>query len=129
MFKNAKNTKKQGDIGVGHAIAYFTLLCYTVMLPLTDSQEYDLVIDDGESLKKVQVKTTASKTLSGAYEASLRTTGGNQSFHTAKKFDKDKVDILYILNAENEAWVIPTKEINVTTTLTLGSKYEKYKIL
>ena len=52
-----RNTKKQGDVGLGAAIAFFSNLGYTVATPLTDSQNYDLVVDMDEGLKKVQVKT------------------------------------------------------------------------
>ena len=40
-----KNTRKQGDVGVGAAIAYFTEQGYMVAVPLTDNQDYDLVIE------------------------------------------------------------------------------------
>ena len=39
------NSKKQGDWGLGRAIAYFTLKEYTVSVPLTESQDYDLIVD------------------------------------------------------------------------------------
>ena len=34
----------QGNVGLGRAIAYYTEKGYTVMLPLNDTQKYDLVI-------------------------------------------------------------------------------------
>lgn len=53
-----KNTKKQGDYGLGSAISYFTSQGYNISIPLTDSQDYDLVVEDTAGfLKKVQVKT------------------------------------------------------------------------
>lgn len=51
-----KNSKKQGDAGLGEAIAYFTRLGYTVQLPLTDSQDYALVVDiDGNIIRFILV--------------------------------------------------------------------------
>ena len=61
MFENAINSKKQGDIGMCYAIAYFSKLGYTISIPITDSQDYDLIIDNGIELLKVQVKTTKFK--------------------------------------------------------------------
>lgn len=58
MFENAINSKKQGDIGMCYAIAYFSKMGYTVNIPITDSQDYDLIIDREGKLLKVQVKTT-----------------------------------------------------------------------
>jgi len=42
-----RNTKKQGDAGVGMAIGWCVSVGWTVCVPLTDSQEYDLVIGSG----------------------------------------------------------------------------------
>ena len=66
MFENAINSKKQGDIGMCYAIAYFSKMGYTVSIPITDSQDYDLIIDNG-TLLKVQVKTTRCKDSRGIY--------------------------------------------------------------
>ncbi len=125
MFSKAKNSKKQGDIGLGAAIDYFSRNNYTVCIPLTDSQEYDLVVDNG-TLFKVLVKTTTRriKNRPGAYRFGLRTLGGNRSFHTVKKFDKEKVDLLFVLTDEGRKYLIPTISINVKNELILNSTYD-----
>lgn len=51
MFENAINSKKQGDIGMCYAMAYFSKIGYTVSVPITDSQDYDLIVDNGALLK------------------------------------------------------------------------------
>jgi hypothetical protein len=76
------NPRKQGDIGVGAAIAWFMANGYCVLMPLSESQPYDLVVDDGERLQRVQVKTTTAKSPYGRYVVSLQTAGGNQSVCT-----------------------------------------------
>ena len=43
-----KNSKKQGDAGLGQAIAYFTMLGYDIALPLTDSADWDLIVEMDE---------------------------------------------------------------------------------
>jgi hypothetical protein len=96
LFENCKNTQAQGNIGMGRCIAYYTDLGYTVCLPMNDCQEYDLVVEYPDGLKKVQVKTTRQKNRQGNYVVSLRTLGGNQSFHTAKV--ASNYDILWALN-------------------------------
>lgn len=129
MF-NSKNSKKQGDIGLGSAINYFTSNGYTVCIPLTDSQEYDLVIDINNELKKIQVKTTSyipkdKKT----YEVNLRTMGGNRSWTgVSKKFDKNVIDYVFILTENDDKYFIPSVEIKANTTLILSKKYDKFKI-
>jgi hypothetical protein len=126
MFDKCKNSKKQGDIG--EAIAFFIKRGQTVLFPLSDSEPYDLVFDDGARLNKVQVRTTASKSPHGKYKVNLRVLGGNQSFHTATKFDNAKVDFLFVLTDGADKYLIPAVEIQNGSSLNLGIKMEKYKL-
>lgn len=129
MFDKAVNSKKQGDIGLGIAISYFVTKGYTVCIPLTDSQDYDLVVDIDGNIKRVQVKTTSHKKNSKSYEVGLRVLGGNQSWNrVAKKFDKTKVDALFVLTECGDRYFIPSEFINVKSTITLGLKWHKYKV-
>ena len=48
----------QGNVGLGRTVAYYTSNCIPVMIPLNDTQKYDLVIDEEDVLQKVQIKTT-----------------------------------------------------------------------
>ena len=128
MFEKCKNSKKQGDIGVGEAISFFIKRGQTVLFPLSDSEPYDLVFDDGVKLNKVQVRTTACKSRHGKYQVNLRVLGGNQSFHTAQKFDNTKVDFLFVLTETTNKYLIPSVDIQSKNTLNLGIKMEKYKI-
>lgn len=38
---------------MAYAIAYYSKLGYTISIPLTDSQDYDLIVDTGTDLLKV----------------------------------------------------------------------------
>jgi hypothetical protein len=127
-FNKCDNPKKQGNIGIGIAIAWFVKNGCTVSIPLTDCQEYDLVIDDiNGKLYKVQVKTTTFKEFN-TYKINLKTCGGNQSFNTIKKFDKTKVDLLFIVTCEGDMYLIPTNKITQTNCLKLGEKYQDCKV-
>ena len=125
---NQRNPKKQGDVGLGVAIAYFAKQGYTICIPLTDSQRYDLIVDIDGDLKRVQVKTTKSISKYGIYRCALRTCGGNKSSYSYKLFDKNSCDILFILCENNEMFLIPCDEIQVRTFISLGKEYERYKI-
>jgi hypothetical protein len=121
------NSKLQGNVGIGAAIAHFTSLGWIVSIPLTDSQKYDLIVDDGTSLKRVSVKTTAHKP--GRYFAvQLRTLGGNQSFHTVQHFDPTKAELLFVYCADQSRYVIPTAVITAKSTIMLGTKYATYRL-
>jgi len=55
-------TQRKGDIAVSQAIARFTKMGYDVALPLTESAHYDLIVDTGRVLKRVQVRYSSSVT-------------------------------------------------------------------
>lgn len=123
-----KNSKDKGLAGIGSAIKYFTSNGITVSIPLNDNQGYDLIVELEKKLLKVQVKTTTSKQSNGNYKASLRTTGGNQSFNYAKKFEKNSCDYLFILTEDDEEYFIPVEKLNNINSITLYEKYEEFRV-
>ena len=125
MLKDKKNSRKQGDVGLGSAIAWFTSKGHTVCIPLTDSQKYDLIIDDGE-LKRVQVKTTYFKD-GKHYVAALKTCGGNRTMQKIKNFNDANADLVFILTEDSDRYLIPSKVLP-KTAVTLYKKYDKYKL-
>ena len=94
IFENCENSHSQGNVGMGRAIAYYTTKGYTVSIPLNDCQEYDLVVEYPDGLKKVQVKTTRTKAPSGKYIVGLRTMSGYKDKYTYKL---GKYDILFVI--------------------------------
>lgn len=122
------NPRKQGDIGVGAAIAWFMGHGYDVCVPLSESQPYDLVVDDGERLQRVQVKTTTAKSPYGRYHVELRTLGGNQSYHTVKHFDSSRIDLLFVLTDEGDRYVIPAESLTTRSGINLGSRYHRFRV-
>lgn len=129
MFENSINSRKQGDTGMGYAIAYFTKLGWTVSIPITDSQDYDLVVDNGDKLLKVQVKTSKFKTEHGIYQVALKTCGGNRSGQTIKTFDSNASDLLFILLDNGNTYLIPREAIKGTTSINLGMSMARYKVV
>lgn len=124
-----KNSKVLGDVGVGQAIAYFTKLGYTVLFPLSDSQDYDLVVDIKGSLKKVQVKTGGAFTPNNTPVIALRTLGGNQSWSGVVKCVMDTdIDFLFCYHLAAGAYLVPKAELITRTMLLLNSTKERYKV-
>lgn len=128
MFKNVQNSKKQGDIGMAYAIAYYSKLGYTISIPMTDSQDYDLIIDTGSSLLKVQVKTTDYITDRGIYQVNLKTCGGNRTGQTIKTFDNNSSDVLFVLTGNGSCYSIPKSEITSKNSLNLGDKCQIFRV-
>ena len=121
---------KQGNIGLAYAIAYYSKLGYTVSVPLTDTQDYDLIIDTGNNLLKVQVKTTTCKDKkSGNYQLNLRVTGGNRSgIGKSKKFYQNKCDLVFAMTEDMQFYSIPRNEINVGVRISLCEKWDIFKV-
>lgn len=129
LFDNAINSKKQGDIGMCYAMAYYAKLGWTVSVPVTDSQDYDLVVDNGTRLFKVQVKTTKSISPSGNYVVNLRTMGGNRSgAGKYKDFSENSSDLLFALTDSGDCCSIPKSEISAVNAVALGERYLPYRV-
>ena len=129
MLDGHRNTKKQGDVGVGMAIGWCVSMGWTVSVPLTDSQEYDLVAEINGILQKIQVKTTRYKTKYGFYNINISVKGGNRtSIGTIKHFDNSKVDFLFVIVGDGRMYFIPSKEVLATGCLTIGRKYDKCEV-
>jgi hypothetical protein len=121
-----KNTKVQGDAGLGAAIAYFSLLGYTVSIPLSDSQDYDLIVDFNGKLNKVQVKTSNSKQTNGSFRVTLKVSGGNKSRASIKRFCDNTCDYLFVLLSNGNKYLIPRADIRSDTTITIGIDYQEF---
>ena len=122
-----RTNKEKGNFGLGMAIAYYTSKGYTVSIPLNDTQDYDLIVDKDNILKKVQVKSTSCKTKYGNYQVALKSCGGTKGI-TYKTIIETNVDELFILLENMKMYILPIKEITNKSTLNICSKYEKYKI-
>lgn len=114
---------KQGNVGL--AIAYYSKLGYTISIPLTDSQDYDMIVDTGNTLLKVQVKTTTCRRDSGNYQLNLKVSGGTGK---VKTFDLNKCDLIFAMTEQFEFYSIPRSEISAASSITLGEKYLPFKV-
>ena len=127
MFSNL-TTVTQGGIGMAQAIATFAKLGHTVSIPLIDNQGYDLIVDKDGQLLKVQVKTTKQKAPSNNYVVELRRIRANRTQNTIHTFNNQDTDLLYILTEEGVEYIIPCLEITAAGAITLGQKYDKYRL-
>jgi hypothetical protein len=119
-----KSPGKQGDAGLGVAIGWFAANGYTVCVPLTDSQEYDLVVENGNGFKKVQVKTSRFMSPYGAPRVELRTKCG--AYKKVKHLSAE-LDFLFIVT-DATLYLIPMDCVTARTEITLGAKYAQYKV-
>ena len=121
------SNKEKGNTGLGIAIAYYSANGYTVSIPLNDTQDYDLIVDKDNILKKVQVKATSCKTKYNRYQVALKSCGGTKG-ETYKTVVDTNIDEVFIVTDSLELFRIPIEVIKNKATLNLCEKYEKYKI-
>lgn len=126
------NTVQQGNVGLGMAIALFCSKGWIVSIPLNDCQCYDLVVDAGEGLKKVQVRTTRYKghrpSKAGDYVVQLQHMHTNRTKNEQRHFDNTTVDLLFVVTEDSRMYLIPAEEIDGKSSLQLGRKCDKYLI-
>jgi hypothetical protein len=122
-FRPHANTRLQGDAGLGIAIAYFS----RIGVPLTDSQPYDLMIDDGQQLSRVQVRTTTNRE-GRSYVVGLKTVGGNKTQLITKVFDPSAYEWLFVVCGDATVYLIPTTAITARYSIFLGRKYEAFRL-
>ena len=117
----------QGNVGLGRAIAYYTAKCIPVLIPLNDTQKYDLAIEKDNKLQRVSVKTTQGLNKTKTYyEVQLKNSGGSSGKSSIRKFDNTSCDIVFIVTITGVMYEIPSSEINTVSTLTLNSQWDKY---
>lgn len=121
-----KTNKEKGNTSLGIAIAYYTSNGYIVSIPLNDTQDYDLIVDKDNKIKKVQVKSTGCKTKYGKYQVALKSTGGTKG-KTYKTVIETNIDELFILTEKLDIYILPINEIKNKSTLNICDKYEKYR--
>jgi hypothetical protein len=125
-----KNSKKQGDAGLGQAIAYFTMKGYDIALPLTDSADWDLIVEIDNELKRVQVKTSSQISESGVMKFSCTVQGGNQTFKKSNKklISDQNWDLIFLHHlVTNKQALIPKEVLTTQGQINLGSSQCKYK--
>lgn len=125
---NFKTNKEKGNSALGIAIAYFSTNGYVVSIPLNDTQDYDLIVDKENNIEKIQVKSTGCLTKHGKYQVALKSCGGTKGKTYKTVIDTD-IDKIFIVDEQQNMYLIPKKEIDNKSTINLCEKYNKYKVL
>ena len=119
--------KEKGNTALGIAIAYFSSQGNVVSIPLNDTQDYDLIIEESDGLKKIQVKATGCKTKYGIYQVALKSCGGTKGI-TYKTVKDTNIDYIFVVTEKLSMYYIPKEIIQNKSTLNLCEKYERYKV-
>ena len=118
----------QGNLGLGKAIEYFTSQNIPVAIPLNDTQKYDIVADFDGKLQKISIKTSRYQPRENVFEVMLKNTGGSSGNNKIRLFDNNNCDYIFIYTANEDLYLIPSKEIAATNSICVGNKYIEYKV-
>lgn len=116
-------SKTKGNLGLGKAISYFTEQEYTVSLPLTDTQCYDLIIEKDGVLQTVQVRYTNQTKPSGSFVCRLQTKNAKKIYYT---LSNTFCDLLFCYCSNGDIFLIPVKDTFGKKEITLFRKKSKY---
>ena len=97
-----RTTQRKGDIATSRAIATFTAMGFDVSIPLTESAAYDLVVDDGSRLARVQCKFANDR----RRQVDLRRIHSNSTGYVVKRALEGSYDWLYVLDGTNAEYLI-----------------------
>ena len=117
------NTKDKGSIGELVVMAEAAKRGYTVCIPHGDNQRYDLILDRGNALERVQVKCLTPK--NGKLELNLYTVMHNKDGVDSTKYRRSyynasEIDLICVVNLETyEVFAIPYVEISGMSSIRL----------
>lgn len=127
--QRAISRRQQGDLGELSAMEWFGRQGARVFVPVTHSPDYDLIVDLGGRVLRVQVKTSSCRGRD-RWEVSICTRGGNQSWNgLTNVFSAARCDLLFVLVADGRRWCIPAGEVAGGQGLILGGpKYARFEV-
>lgn len=94
------HTKDKGDIGVLKAQADLATQGFTILLPLTEHQAFDLVIYKDNCFRRVQVKYRSVK--QGKLEIPFRSSWADQAGVHTVHIDKTQIDLYCVYCPETD---------------------------
>lgn len=105
-------TQQKGIITELLIATKFTEMGYIISLPLGNAARYDLIIDTGNKIYKVQCKTAKLKE-NGSYVVSTCNKVSTTTKRVVKHYTTDQIDFLASI-IENNLIVIPVSEIETS---------------
>ena len=128
-FRRFANPRKQGNAGLGIAIAYLSRIGVDVAIPLTDTQRYDLLMVHDGGIERVQVKTTTMRDARyGHYRVSVQCIGRNNTGTVRRKFDQLDYEWLFVVCGDACCYMIPSSAITARTVFYLTGRYDPYVV-
>jgi hypothetical protein len=97
-----RSTQRKGDIATSRAICDIYGMGFDVSIPLTESAAYDLIVDNGKKLARVQCKFANDR----RRQVDLRRIHSNSSGYVVKRTRQGSYDWLYVLDGNGSEYLI-----------------------
>jgi hypothetical protein len=124
------DNKQKGNLAIASAVKHCVSSRYTVSVPLADTAKYDLVVERDGKFQAVQCKYAGYEGNRGIFSVPLYVSGGNRSAGNRRvKYLPGDFDLLFILCANGNQYIIPFEEIADQITVNVGraSKWSKWE--
>ena len=112
-------TKRRGELAELAFVLKAASLGFGVAKPYGDSERYDFIVDSGQTLSRVQVKSS-STLLNGLY----RINAHRRTAHGVVPYDPSEVDFMAAYVIPDDAWFIIPIAITTTRTSLLLCPYD-----
>lgn len=126
------NTNEKGGLGESRLIYEFTKKGWKVSLPLGHDAAYDMVVDDGEHLHRVQVKSVESSDDVVLVRTERTYTSGERI--VTRRYSKSDFDLLGVFDRRGDkcylipVWMVADKSC-ISLRLTAPKNNQKKGIL
>jgi hypothetical protein len=122
----SENNKKQSELSELSFQVKAVEKGLIVSRPISDNYKYDLIVDNGIDLQRIQVKSCSYMYRKNAYKVSIGHGASNK-----KSYDKKMIDFYAVYLVDFSAWyIIPVEKIQGKKTLYLNaieSIYDEFK--
>lgn len=108
------HTIVKGDLTVAELTVRFIRLGWTVLKPVTELSRYDLAIDRGRGLERVQCKTGKLKAGRISFDACSMSRYGAKKYGDRRHY-RGEIELFGVYCPDNDgAYLIPVDEVGIT---------------
>ncbi|MBD3406158.1 MAG: hypothetical protein GF411_08540 [Candidatus Lokiarchaeota archaeon] len=100
---------------------------YNFLIP-DECEPFDLMVDFGDGLKKVQVKSSYGKSPQGGYIFKLVRRRNNSTSSRGVPYTSEEVDYFFLMDIEFSCWLIPFAKLESQKTIIPRDRFSGYKV-
>lgn len=119
------NSKLKGSIGEYAVTMEFLKMGFTVSHPYGDNARYDLIVDDGKKLYKVQIKYTSVKTESDSWLCRCISSKNHTTNKRLDSYENDIDIIAFYISELNQCIMFTVDEIKGKNTICVREQLPK----